>query len=50
MEDKDLFVKDSKQDKPAVGLWWGGDGAYVDYTSSQNRKTWKDYLKKNLLE
>lgn len=50
MEDKDFFVKDSKEDKTAVGLWWGGDGAYVDFTSQRNRDTWKEYLKKNLLD
>lgn len=50
MADKGLFVKDSKQDKPAVGLWWGGDGNYVDFTSKENREIWKDYLKANLLE
>ncbi|PWT26866.1 TIM-barrel domain-containing protein [Butyrivibrio fibrisolvens] len=50
MEDKDFFVKDSKEDETAIGLWWGGDGAYVDYTSDKNRTTWKEYLKKNLLD
>ncbi|MCR5099738.1 MAG: DUF4968 domain-containing protein, partial [Butyrivibrio sp.] len=50
MERKNLFVKDSKADKPAVGLWWGGDGNYVDYTSELNREIWKDYLKENVLK
>lgn len=50
MEDADFFVRDSKEDKTAIGLWWGGDGAYVDYTSDKNRTTWKEYLKKNLLD
>ena len=50
MVEKGFFVKDSKEDKPATGLWWGGDGNYVDYTCQENRDIWKDYLKKNLLD
>lgn len=50
MVEKGFFVKDSKEDKPATGLWWGGDGNYVDYTCQENRNIWKDYLKKNLLD
>ncbi len=50
MDEKGLFVKDSKEDKAATGLWWGGDGNYVDYTCKKNRDTWKDYLKENVLK
>ena len=30
MEEKGMFVKDPQEDKPAVGLWWGGMGNYID--------------------
>lgn len=49
MEEKGMFVKDSGEEKPAVGLWWGGMGNYVDYTKESVRGDWKQYLKDNLL-
>ena len=49
MEEKGMFVKDSEEEKPAVGLWWGGMGNYVDYTKESVRGDWKQYLKDNLL-
>ena len=49
MEEKGMFVKDSQEDKPAVGLWWGGMGNYIDYTKESVRQDWKQYLKENLL-
>ncbi|MCR5395836.1 MAG: DUF4968 domain-containing protein [Lachnospiraceae bacterium] len=50
MEKAGFFVKDSESDESAVGLWWGGDGNYVDYTSKHNRELWKKYLKENVLD
>ena len=44
-----MFVKDPQEDKPAVGLWWGGMGNYIDYTKESVRQDWKQYLKENLL-
>ncbi len=49
MEEKGMFVKDSQEDKPAVGLWWSGMGNYIDYTKESVRQDWKQYLKENLL-
>lgn len=49
MEEKGMFVKDSEEEKPAVGLWWGGMGNYVDYTKESVRGDWKQYLKDHLL-
>lgn len=50
MIEKGFFVLDSESDEPAVGLWWGGNGHYVDYTSQTNRDQWKKYLKQNVLD
>lgn len=49
MEAKNMFVLSSTEDTPAVGLWWGGMGNYIDYTSPSVRADWKKYMKDNLL-
>lgn len=49
MEDKNMFVLNSTEDTAAVGLWWGGMGNYIDYTSPSVRTDWKKYMKDNLL-
>ncbi|MBO5544283.1 MAG: DUF4968 domain-containing protein [Oscillospiraceae bacterium] len=42
---KDVFVKDSKDPAQyAVGRWWGGPGAFWDFTSPSARQAWKDCL------
>ena len=50
MEDKDMFVKDSTEEKPGIGTWWGGKGYFVDYTKESTRKHWKEYITENLLK
>ncbi len=50
MEEKGMFVKDSKEDKPGVGTWWGGKGYFVDFTQEENRKSWKEYVTDALLQ
>ncbi|MBQ9663704.1 MAG: DUF4968 domain-containing protein [Oscillospiraceae bacterium] len=48
---KNVFVRDSgNHDQPAVGSWWGGPGAFWDFTSPEARETWKDYLTRNLID
>ncbi len=47
---KGVFVKDSQEDTYAVGKWWGGDGAFWDYTSPAGRKAWKEYLTANIID
>ena len=48
---KDVFVKDSENpDTYAVGSWWGGDGAFWDYTKPEARRAWKDYLIENVID
>lgn len=47
---KDVFVKDSKNpDEFAVGSWWGGPGAFWDFTKPEAREAWKEYVRKNLV-
>lgn len=42
---KGVFVKDSKDpSKFAGGCWWGGIGAFWDFTKPEARRAWKDYL------
>ncbi|MBR4548389.1 MAG: DUF4968 domain-containing protein [Oscillospiraceae bacterium] len=48
---KDVFVKDSKDpSRCAVGNWWGGPGAFWDYTKPSARRAWKDYLIENVID
>lgn len=44
-----VFVRDSQKDTYAVGKWWGGDGAFWDYTSEEGRRAWKEYLIRNVI-
>lgn len=38
----DVFVKDSKNPETyGVGKWWGGDGAFWDFTKPEGRAAWK---------
>ena len=47
---KGVFVKDSKNpDTYAVGSWWGGPGAFWDYTKPEARQAWKKYLIENII-
>lgn len=48
---KGVFVRDSKNpDHYAVGSWWGGPGAFWDYTKPEARRAWKDYLIENIID
>ncbi len=46
---KDVFVKDSEQDTQAIGKWWGGPGAFWDFTKPEARAAWKEYLIENVI-
>ena len=47
---KDVFVRDSKNpDQYAVGSWWGGPGAFWDYTNPKARRAWKEYLTESII-
>jgi len=47
---EDIFIKDSEEDKPAVGDWWGGEGHLVDFTKPLAREKWKKLLTENVLD
>ena len=47
---RNVFVKDAEQDTYAVGKWWGGDGAFWDYTSPDGRQAWKNFLTEALID
>lgn len=49
MEQKGFFVRDSESETPGIGTWWGGQGAFVDFTSESVRNQWKEMLKDALL-
>ncbi len=40
----------SKAGEPSIGKWWGGDGAYFDFTNPEARDVWKAVLKEQLLD
>ena len=45
-----VFIRDSKDpSRPAVGRWWGGPGAYWDFTNPAAREVWKRYLTERLI-
>ena len=44
-----VFVRDAEQETYAVGKWWGGDGAFWDYTSEEGRRIWKEYLTEHVI-
>ncbi len=46
---KGVFVREAESDSYSVGKWWGGDGAFWDYTKASAREIWKEYLKENVI-
>ena len=47
---KGVFVRDSKHPETyGVGKWWGGDGAFWDFTKPVARDAWKDYVTESLV-
>lgn len=47
---QDVFVKDSKNpEQYAVGSWWGGPGAFWDFTKPAAREAWKKYVTESLV-
>lgn len=49
MKDNGVFVREHASDEPEIGMWWGGKGAFFDYTSEKARKYWKEKLKENVI-
>lgn len=49
-EKNDVFIKNPDGNGDYYGRWWGGEGRFFDFTGEKGRNTWKDLLKKNVLE
>ncbi len=49
-EKNDVFIKTPDGSGDYYGRWWGGEGRFFDFTSERGRNTWKELLKKNVLE
>ncbi len=45
-----VFVRDSETDGYGVGKWWGGDGAFWDFTKPEGRAAWKKYLTESIID
>jgi len=43
------YIKTEKNE-PATDRYWGGPASFVDFTSPEGRKIWKDYLKNSLIK
>lgn len=44
MKEKGMFLTDSTGEDIGTGYWWGGQGAFVDFTNEEVRSMWKEYL------
>ncbi len=49
LKQEDVFVKDSREDRPGVGAWWGGKGVFWDFTNPRARALWKELLGRHVL-
>ena len=48
--DAGVFLRDSEDPAAcAVGRWWGGDGAFWDFTSEKARRVWKACLTESVI-
>ncbi|MCR5675288.1 MAG: DUF4968 domain-containing protein [Lachnospiraceae bacterium] len=49
-EEQGVFVRDSTDGaKPAIGPWWGGPGAFWDFTNPKARELWKKLLTETVI-
>lgn len=46
---QDIFARDPDGTGSSVGAWWGGQGAFADFTDPHTRAVWKELLKENVL-
>lgn len=49
MKEKGMFLPNSKRDGVGLGYWWGGQGAFVDFTKEEVRQMWKEYLTETVI-
>lgn len=48
--DKKAFILDREEQQPQLDRFWGGDGAFVDFSGKQGRAFWQQHLKESLLD
>ena len=46
---KEVFVRSEDGKDLATGMWWGGEGAFWDFTKEAARRTWKNYMIESLI-
>lgn len=49
-KDNNMFLYDPYKKEEYIGNWWGGYGAFIDFTNEKTRDKWKSMLKANLIE
>lgn len=47
--DQDVFVKSADKEGLATGKWWGGEGAFWDFTKQEARRAWQNYVIDSLI-
>jgi alpha-glucosidase len=45
-----VFVRQADGEDPAIGSWWGGPGAFFDFTNPHAREVWTQYLSTRMLD
>ncbi len=43
------FIREAKSESPHITPFWGGEGAYLDFTNENTRSWWKSNIKEHLL-
>lgn len=49
-ENAGCFIKTPDESKTQPAKWWGGPGAYFDFTSQKGREVWVSELKKQVVD
>src|SRR5690606_38577041 len=46
---KKVFVRSEDGKDLATGMWWGGEGAFWDFTNEAARRAWMNYMIESLI-
>lgn len=50
MESNHAFIQNEEKQQTAIGKWWGGNGAFWDFTNPEARDLWKTYLTQKVID
>ncbi len=50
MKEQGVFVKNAEETDIQPARWWGGTGAYYDFTNPKARENWINYLTEQIIE